>query len=71
MGPGFVGKQYGFCSDNVWHLVLAVMEDSTADTQCCADVKILPYSPGIELHPICQECWALQFGAKDANKKVG
>ena len=60
--PGWTGKQYMFCNDGLWHLVLSVREEMVADTQCCEDVRLLDTNE--KDAPICPTCAQLQFGRK-------
>lgn len=63
IGPGWKGKRYLLCSDGVWHLVLDIMEDGRANTQCCADAFIVP-QPQVSTAGMCAECTQLQFAVK-------
>lgn len=61
--PGWQGKRYLICSDNKWHLVLAIHEGLVGDTQCCEDVTVLPLSSA-NSQPMCETCVQLQFSKK-------
>lgn len=61
MAPGFVGKRYGLCTDNTWHLVLRVYESNTADVQCSADATLVYPQPSGSDAPMCRECVNLHF----------
>lgn len=58
--PGFVGKRYALCSDGLSHLILAVLDNGTVDTQCCEDVQLA--KPG--MGELCRVCWDIQWGNK-------
>lgn len=54
--PGWTGKRYWPCSDNKWHLIVAVLKNGIVDTICCADVTLAADTPGKESQPMCDEC---------------
>jgi hypothetical protein len=62
--PGWQGYRYLRCTDNIWHLVLAVNEGGAADTQCCADVHLAATPTGGVPAPVCATCASLQFPEK-------
>lgn len=62
--PGFKGRVYGVCEDNVWHLILKIHGDGMADVQCSTNAYISKTQPPSEnsVIPMCKDCVLLHFG---------
>lgn len=59
--PGWRGKRYLLCTDGKWHLVLSILDDGRADTQCCEDTHVSLPLPDASQEPMCETCVKLQF----------
>lgn len=61
---GYVGKRYGVCDDNVWHLVMKVYDDGMTDVLCSENVRVIQPQPPSENNnlPMCKDCVNLHFG---------
>lgn len=62
--PGWQGKRYLLCTDGYWHLTLGILDGLVADTQCCADARVVLPVPEGSTAPTCETCVQLQFNPK-------
>lgn len=64
--PGYVGKLYGVCDDDQWHLVMKVYDDGMTDVLCSENVRVIQPQPPSENNtlPMCKTCVDLHFGSK-------